>query len=69
MKKSAIFINGSRGETIVEEDLISALLNQEIKGAALDVYKNEQCNYNSAYGSFNCRNNFENVRTCCKKYD
>ena len=44
MKKSAIFINGSRGETIVEEDLVSALLNKEIKGAALDVYKNEPIN-------------------------
>jgi len=44
MKNTAIFINGSRGETIIEDDLIFALLNEEIMGAALDVYNNEPIN-------------------------
>lgn len=41
MKKSAIFINGSRGKTIVEADLIQALKNKEILAAGLDVYEEE----------------------------
>ncbi|SES20545.1 gluconate 2-dehydrogenase [Psychrobacillus sp. OK032] len=41
MKKSAIFINGSRGKTIIEEDLIEALKNGEIAAAGLDVFKIE----------------------------
>lgn len=41
MKKSAIFVNGSRGKTIVEKDLIDALQQGEIAAAALDVYENE----------------------------
>jgi len=41
MKKTSIFINGSRGQTIVEKDLISALQNKEIAGAGLDVYETE----------------------------
>ncbi|AQS55324.1 2-hydroxyacid dehydrogenase [Novibacillus thermophilus] len=41
MKKSAIFINGSRGRTVVEEDLIDALEKGEILAAGLDVYKQE----------------------------
>lgn len=38
MKKSAFIINTSRGPIIDEEALISALLNKEIAGAALDVF-------------------------------
>lgn len=41
MKRSAIFINGSRGQTIVEEDLIEALQNGDIAAAGLDVFKIE----------------------------
>lgn len=41
MKESAIFINGSRGKTIVEQDLIDALANGEITAAGLDVFENE----------------------------
>src|SRR5699024_4023429 len=41
MKKSAIFINGSRGKTIVEQDLIDALQNGEIAAAGLDVFEKE----------------------------
>ena len=41
MKKSAFIINGSRGRTIVEQDLIDALLNGEIAGAGLDVFTTE----------------------------
>lgn len=41
MKKSAVFINVSRGHTIDENALIEALQNGEIQGAGLDVYEQE----------------------------
>src|SRR5699024_6806592 len=41
MKKSAIFINGSRGKTIVEQDLIDALGRSDIAAAGLDVFEQE----------------------------
>jgi len=41
MKKSAFFVNGSRGKTVVEKELISALQNGKIAGAALDVFDQE----------------------------
>ena len=41
MKETAIFINGSRGATIVESELIEALKNTKIKAAGLDVYNHE----------------------------
>lgn len=41
MKKSAIFINGSRGKTVVEQELIHALQNGEIAAAGLDVFEKE----------------------------
>jgi len=41
MKKSCIFVNGSRGKTVDEEALIAALTNKEIYGAALDVFRTE----------------------------
>lgn len=44
MKKSAIFINGSRGGTVNEKDLIDALNNNEIRGAGVDVYSQEPVN-------------------------
>ncbi|WP_068674823.1 D-glycerate dehydrogenase [Oceanobacillus sp. Castelsardo] len=44
MKKTAIFINASRGGTIVEQDLIAALKNKEILAAGLDVFEQEPIN-------------------------
>lgn len=41
MKSSAIFINVSRGSTVVETDLIEALKNKEIAAAGLDVFVQE----------------------------
>ncbi len=41
MKKSAFIINGTRGKVINENDLIKALNNKIINGAALDVFENE----------------------------
>tara|TARA_B100000767_G_scaffold111734_1_gene106811 strand:- start:107 stop:1078 length:972 start_codon:yes stop_codon:yes gene_type:complete len=41
MKKSAIFINTSRGEIVNEKFLISALKKKNIAGAALDVLKGD----------------------------
>lgn len=41
MKKSAIFVNASRGKTVDEEALIHALETGEILGAGLDVFVNE----------------------------
>ncbi|WP_174614367.1 2-hydroxyacid dehydrogenase [Virgibacillus ihumii] len=44
MKKSAIFVNSSRGKTVVEADLIDALEQGEIAAAALDVFEQEPIN-------------------------
>ncbi|OLO37009.1 bifunctional glyoxylate/hydroxypyruvate reductase B [Alkalihalophilus pseudofirmus] len=41
MKRSAIFINASRGMTVNEKDLIMALENKWIAAAGLDVYEQE----------------------------
>jgi len=41
MKKTAFIINTSRGEVIHEEDLIEALQNKDLQGAALDVFQME----------------------------
>lgn len=41
MKKSAIFVNGSRGKTVDEKALIEAIRNNEIHGAAIDVFQSE----------------------------
>lgn len=41
MKETAIFINGSRGQTIVEKDLIHALQEGKIRAAGLDVFETE----------------------------
>jgi D-3-phosphoglycerate dehydrogenase len=41
MKKSAYFINTSRGAIVDEEALVEALLNNDIAGAALDVFDKE----------------------------
>lgn len=47
MKQSAIFINGSRGKTIVEKDLVKALQNKEILAAGLDVFEQEPVDPNN----------------------
>lgn len=44
MKKTAIFINVSRGPVVDEQALIDALQNQEIYGAGLDVFDDEPVN-------------------------
>jgi len=41
MKSSAIFINASRGSTVVETELIEALKKGEIAAAGLDVFEKE----------------------------
>ncbi|GAB4073038.1 D-glycerate dehydrogenase [Barrientosiimonas marina] len=41
MKSSAIFINGSRGPTVIEQDLVDALKNNDITAAGLDVFSQE----------------------------
>lgn len=41
MKRTAILVNGGRGELIVEKDLITALDHGLIKAAGLDVYEKE----------------------------
>ncbi len=41
MKKTAVFINGSRGKTVDEQALVEALQAKQIAGAGLDVYAEE----------------------------
>jgi len=41
MKNSSFLINASRGPVVDQKELISALKNKEIAGAALDVFENE----------------------------
>lgn len=41
LKPTACFINAARGELVVEDDLIAALKDKKIAGAALDVFKDE----------------------------
>lgn len=47
MAKKPYFINTSRGKVVNEEDLIEALKNGIIKGAALDVLRNEPPDFSS----------------------
>ncbi len=47
MKKSAILINTARGKIVNENDLIKALEEKKIAGAALDVFENEPPSYHS----------------------
>jgi D-3-phosphoglycerate dehydrogenase len=41
MKPSAVLVNASRGPVVVEKDLIAALQNGKLRGAALDVFEFE----------------------------
>ncbi|RYG74495.1 D-glycerate dehydrogenase [Lentibacillus lipolyticus] len=41
MKKSAVFINASRGATVDEDALYDALINNRIRAAGLDVFEKE----------------------------
>lgn len=41
MKETAYFINSARAAVVNENDLIEALRNEQIAGAALDVFQNE----------------------------
>lgn len=45
MKRTAFFINASRGQTVDEEALIEALRSKKIMGAGLDVYEKEPVDY------------------------
>lgn len=47
MKKGAIFVNVGRGPSVKTEDLIAALLTEQIKFAALDVFEEEPLPENS----------------------
>ena len=47
MKRNAVLINTARGPVVKEDDLISALQNQVIAGAALDVFEIEPLPKNS----------------------
>lgn len=50
MKKSCILINTARGNLINESDLAYALKNNLVKGAALDVFKNEPAIESELFG-------------------
>ena len=52
MKKDSVIINISRGSLINEDDLIYALKNKLIAGAALDVFANEPLNKNSVFWNY-----------------
>lgn len=41
MKPSAVFINYARGSLVKEQDLVEALRSRRIRGAVLDVYRDE----------------------------
>ena len=47
MKSNAILINASRGGIINENDLAKALLNKKIRGAVLDVFRDEPIKENN----------------------
>ncbi|MGL4366824.1 MAG: hydroxyacid dehydrogenase [Brevinemataceae bacterium] len=54
MKPSSYLINASRGRTVREAALVDALINNKIKGAALDVFEEEPLNLNSPL--YQCKN-------------
>ena len=50
MKSSALIINTARGNLVSELDLHNALKNNQIRGAALDVFANEPATNNILFG-------------------
>ena len=52
MKNDSIIINISRGSLINEKDLLHALDNKLIAGAALDVFANEPLNKKSPFWNY-----------------
>ncbi|MBW1606377.1 NAD(P)-dependent oxidoreductase [Lactobacillus sp. Sy-1] len=52
MKKSAYLLNLSRGALVNQDDLVTALQDHEIAGAALDVYETEPLPMNSPLRNF-----------------
>ena len=50
MKKSAIIINTARGNLVSEADLSKAIKNENIKGAAIDVFADEPAKDNVLFG-------------------
>jgi D-lactate dehydrogenase len=61
MKPSAFFINDSRGGVVATEDLIAALTNKEISGAAIDTIENEAGIFNTDLGNSKPNNAFLNA--------
>ncbi|MFI8495577.1 NAD(P)-dependent oxidoreductase [Peribacillus butanolivorans] len=49
MKDTAIIVNTARSGLIKEDDLIQALLNNEIAGAAIDTFDHEPLGNNSPF--------------------
>ena len=49
LPKSAIVINCARGGHVIDEDLLTALENEEIAGACLDVFNTEPLPQNHPY--------------------
>ncbi|MCT4477897.1 D-2-hydroxyacid dehydrogenase [Peribacillus frigoritolerans] len=47
MKRSAFFINIGRGNLVIQNDLVQALMDKEIAGAGLDVFETEPLPENS----------------------
>jgi D-3-phosphoglycerate dehydrogenase len=52
MKPTAILLNCSRGEVVVEQDLVQALQHKKIGGAALDVFAHEPLSQDSELISY-----------------
>lgn len=53
MKSGSVFINVGRGTTVVEDDLIRALEEGHLKGAALDVFAVEPLDKESKLWTMN----------------
>ena len=70
MKKKAYLINTSRGAVVKNDDLIKAIENKMIKGAALDVFEDEPLSKDSPLRKFeNCILSPHNVNSSYKYWD